>query len=122
MPTLIARCPSCARPCEQVPSPTAYPVFACDNCERGDVGGVAGGPLTFSQDEAAEAQAARRSAREAWDAAARAFNASRRHIAGGSTFAFELGCIWQSAAHEAGLGRVERPATTAYPAAWQEAA
>ena len=56
-------------------------------------------------------------ARESWDAAARAFNKiDGRTGMGLITRAFDLGCDWQSLAHEAGLGRVDRPAATAYPA------
>lgn len=70
-----ARCPRCARPCEQFYTPMPGEWFACDNCERGDgvdsVRGIAValGPLVFTREEADEAQAVRREAKAAWDKA-----------------------------------------------------
>lgn len=68
-----------------------------------------------------------RAALAKWDAAVGRFHAvyplARSHgsramrrslvIFGDSPFA--LGCDWQAAAFEAGLGRVDRPGATAYP-------
>lgn len=119
--SVIVRCPRCMRlayPHEDLAGGRRY---YCGDCERGDgVDGVRGvavalGPLTFSREEAEEAQATRRSAREAWNVAAFDFHDACRH-GGLKMRAFYSGADWQALAHEAGLGRVDRPAATAYPA------
>jgi hypothetical protein len=52
VPAPTLPCPRCSRQCAEVFDPFGYSftpaLYACDNCERGDVGGCAGGPLTFT--------------------------------------------------------------------------
>ena len=58
---MTAPCPRCGRQCDEIDTPSHEHVFACDNCERGDDGGYdvyvsrAMGPLTFTLDEANDA-------------------------------------------------------------------
>lgn len=122
-PPLVVRCPRCARKCEPFNTPMPGQWFVCGNCERGDAldsyreVDVAMGPYTFTLEEANEAQRERRLALSAWDLAAVAFWTSQiPGYPGAVTRAFVLGCDWMAAAHEAGLGRVDRPAATAWPA------